>query len=135
MRKRVKSLVLSLIACLPLMSQVDHASLNGSVTDASGALVPGARVETVSSATAFQRQALTGAGGTYQIPGLPIGTYTVTFSKPGFKSVEFKGVELVVGQSRTIDAKLEVGSVSDAVEVTAEIETVNRTSAEIGGVI
>lgn len=126
---------MSLLVCLPLAAQVDHASLNGVVTDASGALIPGAKVETVSSATGFHRQTTTGAGGTYEIPGLTIGTYTVTFSKDGFKQAEFNDVSLGVGELRTINARLEVGVVSEAVEVTAPTETVNQTSAEVGGTV
>jgi hypothetical protein len=120
---------------MPLMAQVDRASLNGVVTDASGAVVPGAKVETVSSGTGFQRQTTTGAGGTYQIPGLAIGKYSVAISKDGFKSVSFKDVDFTVGQSRTIDARLEIGSTTVSVEVTAPLEAVNRSSAEIGGLI
>jgi outer membrane receptor protein involved in Fe transport len=124
-----------LFAVLPLAAQVDHSSLSGTVTDASGALVQGAKVEVRSSATGFRREMLTGAAGTYQIPAVAIGSYTVTFSKPGFRSAEIKDVELAVGQPRTLDARLEVGAVSDAVEVRASLETLNRTSAEVGGLI
>ena len=73
--------------------------------------------------------------GTYQIPGLSIGAYTVTASKAGFRSVEFKNVDLAVGQPRTIDIQMEVGTVAGAVEVNAALETINRTSAEVGGLI
>ena len=135
MKKQFACLLLSLVVCLPLLAQVDRAALNGVVTDASGAIVPGAKVEALSSDTGFQRQTATGASGTYQIPGLAVGTYTVTFSKVGFKSVAFKDVEFAVGQPRTIDARLEVGSIASAIEVTAPLEAVNRTSAEIGGLI
>ncbi|MBZ5581798.1 MAG: carboxypeptidase regulatory-like domain-containing protein [Acidobacteriia bacterium] len=120
---------------MPLTAQVDRASLNGVVTDASGALVPGAKVEAVSSGASLRRQTTTGPSGTYEIPGLAVGTYTVTFSKDGFKSVEFHSVEFAVGQPRTIDARLEVGSIAEAVEVTAPLEAVNRTSAEVGGLV
>ena len=133
MKQPLVSFAFLVFACVPLVAQVDHASLSGTVTDASGAVVQGAKVETLSAETAFRRQTITGTGGTYQIPGLPIGTYTVTFSKEGFKPTEVKGVELVVGQPRTIDAQLEVGPVTEAVEVTASLETLNRTSAEVGG--
>jgi hypothetical protein len=135
MKKQVEGLFLSLIVGLPLMAQVDHASLNGTVTDTSGALIQGAKVETASSVTGFRRQTITNAAGTYEIPGLAIGTYTVTVSKEGFKSADFKAVDLAVGQSRTLDVRLEVGSVSDSVEVTATLETLNRTSAEVGGLV
>lgn len=90
MDRRLWSPALLLFLCLPLAAQVDHASLSGTVTDASGAVVQGASVMTVSIETGFRRQTTTGTGGTYQIPGLPIGNYIVTFSKPGFKPVELK---------------------------------------------
>jgi hypothetical protein len=130
---RLRSLTLLVFLCLPLVAQVDHASLSGTVTDASGALVQGAKVESLSAATGFRRQTITGASGTYQIPGLPIGSYTVTFSKEGFKPTEVKDVDLVVGQPRTIDATLQVGATSDTIVVTGALETLNRTSAEVGG--
>jgi hypothetical protein len=135
MNLRFPSLALLALVCLPLLAQVDHASLSGTVTDSSGAVVPAAKVETVSLETGFRRQTVTGAGGTYQIPGLPIGTYTVTFSKQGFKPTEFKSVELAVGQPRTLDTSLQVGGTTEAVVVTAEMQTLNRTSAEVGGLI
>ena len=135
MKQRVQSLAILVFACLPLAAQVDHASLSGTVTDPSGGVVQGVKVETVSAETGFRRQTTTGTGGTYQIPGLPIGSYTITFSKEGFKPVEIKSVELAVGQPRTIDAHLQVGATADTVEVTAEVQTLNRTSAEVGGTI
>jgi hypothetical protein len=128
-------ILFALALALPLAAQVDHSSLSGTVLDSSGAVVQGAKVESVSSATGFRRQTMTSSAGTYQIPALAIGAYTVTFSKIGFKSSEFKDVDLAVGQTRTLDARLEVGSISEAVEVAATLETVNRTSAEVGGLI
>ena len=120
---------------LPLLAQVDYTSLNGTVTDPSNAVVQGARVGAVSSATGFRRETTTSAAGAYQLPGLTAGTYTITISRDGFKAAEFKNVELAVGQPRTIDARLQVGSVAESVEVSASLETLNRTSAEVGGLI
>src|ERR1039458_5243635 len=133
--KHLIPFLLSIGLALPLAAQVDYASLNGTVTDPSGALVQGARVAAVSSDTGFRRETTTSAAGTYQLTGLAVGTYAVTISREGFKAVEFKQVELAVGQPRTIDAKLQVGSVGESVEVTATLETLNRTSAEVGGLI
>ena len=134
-KRSALSIFILLLLAVPLAAQVDHASLNGSVTDASGALIQGANVQAVSSATGFRRQAATGADGTYQIPGLPIGAYAVTVSKQGFKSADFKAVDLSVGQPRTLDARLDVGSTTESVEVSAELETLNRTNAEVGGLV
>ena len=66
---------------------------------------------------------------------MAVGTYTVTISREGFRAAEFKNVELSVGQPRTIDAHLQVGSVAESVEVNATLEALNRTSAEGGGLI
>jgi hypothetical protein len=116
-------------------AQVERPLLGGSVTDATGVAVQGVKVEAVSAATGFDRQVLTGAAGTWQIPGLAIGSYTVTFSKPGFRSVQVSDVELAVGQPRTVDARMQVGALTEAVTVTAELETLNRSTAEVGGLI
>jgi len=123
-----------LAIALPLAAQIDHGSLNGTVSDASGAVIAGAKVEAISPATGFRRQTITGPAGTYQIPVLPVGQYTVTIAKDGFRTVEYKDVEIAIGQ-RTIDARLAVGAITESVEVAAVADTVNRTSAEIGGLI
>src|SRR6516164_244524 len=132
--KRLFALVL-VSQAVPLMAQLDYASLNGTVTDPSSALVQGARVAVVSAATGFRREVVTSAAGSYQVSGLAVGTYTVTISREGFKTEEFKNVELAVGQPRTIDARLQVGSVAESVDVSAPLETLSRTSAEVGGLV
>jgi hypothetical protein len=126
--------LLALSACLAF-GQVDRANLNGTVTDASGALIPNAKIQVTAPATGLQRDTVTGANGAYQIPGLPIGSYAVTISKEGFKTVQYKQVDLSVGQSRTLDAQMEVGALASQVEVVAEAAALNRVAAEIGGVI
>jgi hypothetical protein len=118
-----------------LFSQVDLASLNGTVTDASGAAIPGAKVVVVAPATGLHRETATGTNGGYNIPGLPIGVYNVTVSSPGLEAVEAQGLTLSVGQVATYDARLAVGAVKTQVEVRAPAVEVNRTSAEIGGVV
>src|SRR5262245_22889171 len=131
----MKQLVAFLGIVIPLIEQVDHASLNGTVSDPSDAAVFGAKVEVVSSSTGLRRQTKTGNSGTYEMPGLPIGSYTLTITKEGFRAAEFKDVELTVGQARTVDVRLTVGAVSETVQVTAAGEGMNRSSAEIGGLI
>ncbi len=135
MAKSVFAFLFSIAFTVPMAAQVDYASLNGTVLDPSSAVVQGARVVAVSIDTGFRRETLTSAGGSYQISGLAVGMYTVTIARPGFRTAEFKNVELSVGQPRTIDAKLQVGAVAESVEVTAALETLNRTSAEVGGLI
>src|SRR5947208_1209216 len=133
--QRLLLLLATILFAWPVIAQVDRATLNGTVTDASGAIVQRAKVEAISAGTGLRREVLTGGSGTYSIPGLAIGQYTVTISHDGFKTAAFQAVELFVGQTRTLDAQLEVGALASQVEVTATVEAVNRSSAEIGGVI
>src|SRR5438034_343804 len=101
----------------PVAAQVDRATLTGTVTDPTGSVIVGARVEAVATSTALRRETVTGVNGAYELPGLPIGGYTVTISKAGFKVTQYTNVELSVGQSRTLDAQMEVGEMTSHVEV------------------
>jgi hypothetical protein len=133
--KKFSILLWTVLTSMPLGAQVDHAALSGTVTDASGSLVANAKVEATSNGTGLRREVRTGEAGTYEIPGLAVGLYTVTITKEGFKPIDVKNVELAVGQPRTLDGRLEVGATSEVIEVTASSETLNRTSAEVGGTV
>jgi len=133
-RLTIYFLLLVLFTC-GLAAQVDNASIAGTVTDASQAAVPGAKVEAISTTTGQRRNAITGPSGSFQIPGLAVGIYRVTIAKEGFRTSEFKAVELSVAQSRTLDAQLTVGAVAESIQVTAPADTLNRSSAEVGGLI
>jgi hypothetical protein len=119
----------------PLAAQVDRATLNGTVTDDSGAIVPRATIAITGAATGFHRETLAGLTGGYSLPGLPIGTYQVTISHPGFETIELPALTLSVGEVRTFDARLKIGGLTTKVEVQGTAVEVNRTSAEIGGVV
>src|SRR5438132_1374764 len=114
---RQRQLALYLIV-LPLLAQ-DRAAIDGAVTDASGALVAGAKVELVSTETGLRRSGLTNDRGLYEITPLPVGTYALTISKTGFRATTVNHIELQAGETRTIDAKLEVGSTTESIEVSA----------------
>ena len=120
---------------ISLSAQIDHASLTGTITDPSGQSVPTAKVVAISLSSGLRREALTGTTGAYQIPALPVGNYTITISKEGFRQAEFKDVEFTVGQTRTLDVGLTLGSVTETVDVKSTLDTFDRTSAEIGGLI
>ena len=126
-------LVLGILA-LPTWAQ-DRTAINGTVTDPSGAVVPNVKVELKCPATGLTRDTVTGATGIYEFPALPIGSYNIIMSKAGFKPVETDSVELLYGQARTVDATLQIGAITDTVQVTATTEQLNRTSAEVGQVI
>jgi hypothetical protein len=132
--------VLRVLLLFPLLTvwcwaQVDRATLSGTVADPTGARMSLVQVVVDSSATGFRREALTSESGFYQFPGLPVGSYSISFLKAGFQSVKFDAVVLTVGQSRTLDAELAVGVVSSTVEVAAGVTPLEQTNAEIGAVI
>lgn len=138
MRKRVLSFMFAILCqftfAATALAQVDRAALNGTVTDNSGAVIQDVKIELDSPSTGLHRETATGSKGTYQVPALPIGTYKITMSKVGFKPEVLEGVELQVGQARTIDTRLQVGALTEVVEVRAT-EALSRSSAEVGTVI
>jgi hypothetical protein len=113
----------------------DRASVNGTVTDASGARISGAIIDLKSAATGLHRTAHSDASGVYEIAPLPVGVYVISISQPGFRPVTIDKLDLLAGAARTIDATLQVGSATETVQVTAAAELVNRTNAEVGGTI
>src|SRR5215467_7755585 len=135
MRRLVLCLfVYAFISSVSLFAQ-DRAAIDGVVTDSSGAVIAAATVDLQSPTTGFHRTALTGMNGLYQLTPLPVGSYSLKISKEGFKPTIINNVELEYAQTRTFDIKLEVGAVEQSVSVEAAAESVNRTNAEISGVI
>jgi hypothetical protein len=118
-----------------LSAQINRANLNGTVTDPSGARIPDATVAVVAPDTGFTRQTTTGSSGIYSISSLPTGTYTLTVSGKGFKTFTMTGVDLSVGQTRTVDAQLNVGAPTTKVEVRGTAVALDSNDAEISTVI
>ena len=93
-------------------------AIAGAIEDATGAVLPGVTVEAASPALIERvRTAVTNANGQYMIAELRPGTYTVTFSLPGFSTVEREGIELTTGFTATVSAALEVGNVTETITV------------------
>ena len=133
MRVLSKCLILTLILTgSSSVAQITGSTINGTVTDTSGAAIAGAQVTAINTATSFARTVATNSQGEYRIEFLPVGDYTVTVTSPGFKREVRKGVILTVAQASRVDAQLEVGQVNEAVQVTSEVPAVNTTNAEIG---
>jgi len=127
--------VLALCSGVVVYGQIDRANLNGTVTDSTRAVVPDARVEVVSRETGLKRVVGTGPGGVYSIAGLPIGTYDLTISRDGFRNFDIKGIQLLVGQTRTVDAELQLGTVSEELQVQATTAPLETTNSRIGAVL
>src|SRR5215471_2761313 len=125
------ALVLSLCAASLAYSQTT-TTLLGTVTDKTGATVPGAQVIATNTGTNFTRTAQTNTQGEYRMEFMPIGQYIVEVSAKGFKKVLQRGVGLEVNVPARVDAQLDVGLVSESVEVTASAPTVNVDNAQLG---
>jgi hypothetical protein len=124
-----------LSAVTPLLAQTDRANLTGTVTDPSGAIVAGASVTAVATGTAVNRITETNSKGVYFLSALPIGAYMVTIKHPGFRTAQFDEVTLSVGQTLTQDARLDVAVADTSVEVLSSAAALERSSAEISGLI
>ena len=108
------------VSPFPLFAQVTGATLSGTITDASGAVLPGAQVIIANLSTEVTRKSLTQSDGFYSAPNLPPGSYEVTVSAQGFATVTRKGITLNVGGNQIIDIQMKVGQVSEQVEVDAK---------------
>jgi len=137
-RIRVLLLVLAALSMIPALTQAQGvASITGVVTDSSGALVPGASVKVVDTRTGTAYFGKTSGDGSYRIVDLPPGQgYAITVKKDGFQTLIINNLYLPVATTTTRDIKLELGSITQTVQVTAEASvTLNTTDASIGNVI
>lgn len=111
--------------------QAAFTSLRGTITDPSGAVIPGATVSIVNNATRITSTQVAGGSGEYQFQQIPPGTYVITANGSGF-SPQSKQADLLVNQPATVNFKLTVQSTAVTVDVSGEAETLNTTDASIG---
>ncbi|MEK7407986.1 MAG: carboxypeptidase regulatory-like domain-containing protein [Acidobacteriota bacterium] len=130
-----KLLLLSCLTCAVALSQVEQATLTGTVADQSGAVIPNVRVVARNSQTGVETATRTNAEGIYRIPYLHPGSYDVSAEAQGFKKARVTGVGLTVGLIATIDLTLEVGAVQNEVTVTSNAVLLEQQSASLGAVI
>src|SRR5215475_13932461 len=107
----------------------------GTVKDGTGAVLPGVEIIATNTGTAASRNVISGETGEYSVPLLPPGTYTVSAALPGFKTNLRSGITLLVDQTARIDFTLEIGEVSEKVEVTGDAPLINTESSTVGTVI
>ena len=125
----MKSVLAALLFTVAIsFAQVDVTSVTGQVTDPTGAAVPGASVTVTNMATGAKSNATTSDRGEYAVPALPGSSYSLSVSKPGFKTEVRDGVALIVGVPGTLNVKLSVGQTSETVEVTAGAEVVQTAT-------
>jgi len=132
-------LTISLIAVLALVcppfanAQETLGSITGLVTDASGSILPGTEISAVGEQTGLKRNQMSGSNGFYIFQDLPIGTYTLTFTRDGFKTQRFPGIAVQANRTVTLPAQLAIGAVADSVtvEVNPLLNAVDTTNGYI----
>lgn len=117
-------------------AQTFRGTVLGTVTDSSGASVAGATVTVKNTGTGLTRTVTTGEDGGYSVPELPIGTYSVTVTKDGFKTGVVSGIAVEVSSEVRADVALQAGDVAQRIEVTGDsLPQVDSTSNVLGGIV
>jgi len=131
-RRLLGAILLWLIAGLSQMSaQVTTATILGTVTDSTGAIVPGVSITIRNVETGITRAVTTDEQGRYRAAQLVVGHYEVAAEAAGFQTLVRSGIELTVGREATLDLTLQVGTVSESVTVTGEAPLIESTKAEV----
>ncbi|HZQ53615.1 MAG TPA: carboxypeptidase regulatory-like domain-containing protein [Bryobacteraceae bacterium] len=133
----MRRLALFLLFIFPaaLWPQQPTAQITGLVTDPTNAPVPGATIDVVNTATGVVAHTSSNDSGNYLFPVLNPGTYNITVHKEGFDQITRNGIELVVSQIARVDFKLQVGSTTQSIEVSAAAPALESSSASLGQVI
>jgi len=127
--------VLVFIFTSAAVTQTFRGSINGTVTDSSGAAVPGAQVKVSSPDTGLSRTITTNDVGEYSASELPLGSYSVTVTKGGYETTTLTGIPVSVGAPTRADVKLIAGAVQERVEVTAQVPLVETASNTTGATL
>jgi len=132
---RTVALVVIVLASLLWASiasaQVATGTISGTVTDNTGAVLPGVTVVVQNSDTGISRPVLTNETGHYSAPTLAVGQYRLIVSLDGFQTVDRSGISLTVGREAVVDVQLSVGTIAQTLDVTAEAPLVSTTNASV----
>src|SRR6266481_9901771 len=138
----VTALVLGIIAFAGLLvlapiasAQKTSGTITGTLTDPSGAVVPGATVSVVNERTAAARETMTNEEGSFSLPELEAGTYRLTVNKAGFKKLALKNVELHVADVTTLNLKMEMGAATETVMVESSPVSVNTSTGDVSNIM
>jgi len=137
MTKRTAELlaVLLLVGALAASAQTFRGSVSGTVTDATGAVVPGARVAVKNVDTGLIRETQTDETGYYVVTELPIGNYSVTVEREGFQRAVVSSIRVDVAAERRVDVALSPGALTQTTEVVGTVPLVDTTTNVLGGTI
>ncbi len=130
-----KVFVLCAVSFASLWAQLDRGQIVGTVTDSSGAMLPGAKILIRNAATAASYETEANSQGQYVQPNLPVGPYVISAEQPGLKRLERTGVTLRATEVLRVDMVLEVGSASESVRVSASVPRLQSDNPETGTVL
>lgn len=131
---RLQRLLLLLLLCafpVFLHAQVDRGTINGTIKDPSGAVIPGVTVTATNIATGVQTVGLSTAQGSYSLLNLPIGRYSLVFEKAGFSKLNRDGITLITSQVAEVDSNMSIGSASESVTVTDNAPVIETETSDI----
>ena len=131
----ISLIVAAAFTAIPAQADELYARIRGTVVDPSGANVSGAQIAATNEATGIARELISGGDGSYELISLPVGTYTVSASKNGFKKFETTGVVLAVNQVYVLNIPLSPGGVTEVVRVEANPVQVETTDMQLGAVV
>ncbi len=134
----MKATILAIVAlaiAAALSAQEFRGTIGGTILDASGGTIAGAKIHVTESQSGTKADATSDSGGHYNVPLLLAGDYEIAVRMPGFKEYVRKGVHLGAGERPTLDVRLEVGDTSVTVEVIADAPLINSENASVGNVI
>src|SRR3990170_1745217 len=134
MRKLLAAVIalLCFVVSTNAFAQTTNATLGGTISDATGALIPGVEVTATNTGTGVVTNVLSNESGAYQFASLQTGTYNVRAELPGFQTQERSGVALGISQQVRLNFTLQVGTVAQTVEVTVAADTLIATSSSSG---
>ena len=134
----MRAVALCALALFPLAISIHaqvSATIAGTVTDQTGAVVPEAEVTLVNEATQFTRVVKTNASGGYVASAIPIGSYSITVVKSGFEQLQRTGIQLTVATTATVDLQLSVGAATQTVAVTGAPPLLQTQTSTVSGLV
>jgi hypothetical protein len=116
----------------PVSAQIGQGRITGVITDAQGAVLPGVAVTATSSALIGVQTTVTESDGRYRFPALPSGVYRLRFELAGFSTIERENIQVVLGQTITLDNQLSIATLAETVSVTGESPVVDVSTTKVG---
>jgi hypothetical protein len=126
---------LTVLGATPLLAQSDRASITGRIVDAQGALMAGVDVVARNNETGNASKGISNESGIYLLPALSPGPYSLTATYRGFKTYERSGITLATSQEITLDIQMEIGNVSQVINVSAQAPLLETTGGALGQTI